>query len=98
MSDYKRNIKISQRIEYGGYQILDHFFGRKRMFKLLGNRRRKFYKGLTETLKQSGEGRSVQIERRKDLSIQEFREHYLRKGIPVVMEGIANDWDCVKKW
>src|ERR1700679_1241945 len=68
------------------------------MFKLFGTRRRKFYKKLTETLKQSGEGRGVQIERRKDLSIKEFWNHYLRKGIPVVMEGIANDWDCVKNW
>lgn len=98
MNDYKRNIKLHQRIEYGIYQILDHFFGRERVFRLLGKHRRGFYKKLTETLKQSGEGRAIQIERRKDLSIKEFREHYLRKGIPVVMEGIAKDWECVKKW
>src|ERR1700733_3838443 len=95
---YKRPFKASQRLEYGTYQFLDHFFGRQRMFKLFGKRRRKFYKNLFETLKQSGEGKAVQIERRKDLSIKEFRDHYLRKGIPVVMEGIAKDWQCVKKW
>lgn len=96
--DYKRNLKASQRFEYGIYQVLDHFFGRQRMFKLFGARRRKFYKKLTETLKASGEGRTIPIERRKDLTIKEFKNHYMKKGIPVVMEGMAKDWPCVKTW
>jgi len=96
--DYKRNIKASQRFEYGIYQILDHFFGRKRMFKLFGGRRRKFYSNLRETLIKGGEGKMVPIERRKDLSIEEFKNHYMKKGIPVVMEGMAKDWPCVQNW
>ncbi len=32
------------------------------------------------------------------MSLEEFRNHYVRKGIPVVLEGAAKDWDCVKKW
>lgn len=98
MNDYKRNIKTSQRIEYGFYQICDQFFGRKRMFSIFGKRRRKFYKNLHETLKKSGDGRTLEIERRKDLSIEEFKRHYMRKGIPVVIEGAALDWECVKTW
>jgi hypothetical protein len=95
---FKRNIKAGQRLEYGIYQFMDHFFGRERMFKLFGKRRRKFYKNLTETLKKGGEGKIYPIERRKDLSLKELKNHYMRKGIPVVMEGAAKDWDCVKKW
>jgi hypothetical protein len=98
MSDYKRNIKTSQRIEYGFYQMCDQFFGRARMFKILGKRRHKFYKNLTETLKKSGEGKPVQIERVKGLSIKDFKKNYMAKGLPVVMEGAANDWPCVKEW
>lgn len=98
MNDFRRNIKTSQRFEYGIYQFMDHFFGRDWVFKVLGNRRRKFYKMLTETLKSSGEGKIIPMERRKDLSLKEFKEYYVRKGIPVVMEGAAKDWDCVKKW
>lgn len=64
----------------------------------MGGRRRRFYKKLAETLKASGEGKMVPIERRKDLSMEEFRNHYMRKGIPVVMEGLAKDWPCVKTW
>ena len=44
------------------YQFLDHWFGRQRVFNLLGRRRRKFYKNLTETLKASGEGKIIPLE------------------------------------
>src|SRR5580704_3629007 len=98
MSDFRRNIKGSQRFEYGVYQVLDHFLGRERTFKMLGKRRKKFYKNLLETLKKSGEGKIYPIERRKDITLKEFKNHYMRKGIPVVPEGAAKDWDCVKKW
>jgi hypothetical protein len=98
MSDFRRNIRASQRAEYGVYQFLDHFLGRDRVFKMLGRRRRKFYKKLTETLKASGEGKIMPMDRRKELSLKDFRNHYVRKGIPVVMEGAAKDWNCVKKW
>ncbi len=98
MSNYKRNIKRIQRFEYGVYQFLDHFFGRERMFKTLGQSKKRFYKNLTKTLKESGEGRIVPIERRKNLSIEDFKKYYLKKGIPVIMEGAANDWPCVTDW
>jgi hypothetical protein len=46
----------------------------------------------------SGKGKIIPIERRKNLGLEEFKKHYRRKGIPVVMEGAAQDWDCVKNW
>lgn len=98
MENYKRNIKTSQRLEYGFYQFLDHFFGRKRVFKVFGKRRNTFYKNLEKTLEKSGEGRTFQIERRKELTLREFRRNYLIKGIPVIIEGAAKDWDCVRDW
>jgi hypothetical protein len=98
MSEFRRNIKDSQRFEYGIYQLLDHFIGRERVFRIFGKRRRRFYKKLTQTLRESGEGRIIPMERRKDLSLKEFRNHYLRKGIPVILDGGAKDWDCVKNW
>lgn len=98
MYDFRRNITVKQRIEYGFYHTIDHFFGRERMFKMFEKRRRKFYKKLHQTLKASGEGKITPIERRKDLSLKEFKSHYVKNGIPVVIEGAARDWDCVKKW
>lgn len=98
MYEFRRNIKTSQRFEYGIYQILDHFFGRERVFRWLGKRRQKFYKNLHATLKASGEGKITPIERRTNLSVEEFQKHYVRKGIPVILEGAAKDWDCANKW
>ena len=98
MNDFKRNITEGQRWEYGFYQFMDHFLGRANVFKVFGKRRRKFYHNLLESMKKSGEGKIYPIERRKDLSLKELKNHYMRYGIPVVMEGAAKDWDCVKKW
>lgn len=69
-------------------------FLKKKLFK----DRAKFYKKLEETLVKSGEGEIMPIERRKNLSPEEFKNHYVKKGIPVVLEGAAKNWPCVQKW
>ncbi|MBC7696048.1 MAG: cupin-like domain-containing protein [Burkholderiales bacterium] len=97
MEEYKafrRNLKRKQRFKFAVFQIADQFFGRKKIFK----NRTKFYKELFETLPKHGEGKIMSIERRVDLSLEEFKNHYVKKGIPVVLEGAAKDWDCVKNW
>ncbi|TND10620.1 MAG: transcription factor jumonji jmjC domain-containing protein [Bacteroidetes bacterium] len=93
--DFQRNLTFGQRFKYGVYQIADHFFGRKKLFN---KARARYYAKLKASLEKKGPGRIMPIERRKDLSLKEFMNHYVRKGIPVVMEGAAADWDCVKKW
>lgn len=92
--DFTRNLSRWQRFQYGIYQVADHFFGRKKLFK----NRSKFYAGVIANLKKSGEGRIMPVERRKDLSLEEFKNHYVKKGIPVILEGAAKDWACTKKW
>ncbi len=94
----KKNLKYSQRFEFGCYQFMDHVLSRKIAFALTGWSRRYLYKRIAKTLKASGEGRVLEIDRRKDLSIEELQNHYIKKGLPVVIEGGAKDWDCVKKW
>ncbi len=92
--DFIRNISFGLRLQYGFYQFCDHFFGRKRLLK----NRAKFYKKLEAGLKAKGPGRIMPIERRKDLSLEEFKNHYVKKGIPVVLEGAAKEWACTKEW
>lgn len=96
--EIRKNMKRSQRFEYGIYQFLDHFLGRERSYAMTEKRRRRFYSKLHETLKASGPGKIIPVERRKDLSLKEFKNHYMKKGIPVILEGAAKDWPCVKKW
>lgn len=31
-------------------------------------------------------------------SLQHFREHFLAPGRPVILEGVADHWPCMKKW
>lgn len=96
--DARENLTFLQRFEFGWYQFLDHFLSRKVAFALTGPFRRYLYKRITKTLKKKGKGRVLDIERRKDLSLEELKNHYIKKGIPVVIEGGAKDWPCVGKW
>lgn len=43
-------------------------------------------------------GRVLTIERRKNVSLAEFRRIYLKPGVPVVLQGAARAWPCVQKW
>lgn len=31
-------------------------------------------------------------------SLQYFKKHFLVPGRPVILEGVANHWPCMKKW
>ncbi len=96
--EYIENIKRSRHREYALYQIMDHFLGRKNSFKLVGKRRRKFFNQLKSEMSQGREGIVRDIDRRKDLSYDEFKNHYVKKRIPVVFEGVASEWTCCKEW
>ncbi len=98
MESIKKRISRNQQIKYGYYQLLDHLIGREKGHKLTENSRRKFYQKLFHTLKKEGKGKVLPIERRSNLSIEEFKNHYVKKGIPVVLDAAAKDWDCVKNW
>ena len=98
MTNYKRNIGSWMRLQYGYYQFMDHFLGRKRSFRLHEKSRRNFYKKLHIKLKNSGKGTVTPVDRRTNLTLKEFREEYVKKGRPVILEGAAKEWESVKTW
>ncbi|MGH7787551.1 MAG: cupin-like domain-containing protein [Candidatus Binatia bacterium] len=49
-------------------------------------------------VRRGGPGKIVPVERRTDLTPREFRARYLRRGIPVILEGGAREWPCVREW
>jgi len=53
---------------------------------------------LLEALQARGPGRVLPIERRKNLSLTEYRRVYLKQGLPVILHGAAKDWPCVRHW
>lgn len=88
----------SQLLKYGYFQILDHFLGRTRAHHLTETQRRKFYHQLIKRFEERGEGKTIPLERRKNLSLEEFKKEYVAKQKPVILEGAAKEWDCVKNW
>jgi lysine-specific demethylase 8 len=95
---YSKPFTARQRFHYGVYQVLDHFFGRRRVARRFQKQRQQLFRGIIETLSQHGEGRVLQVDRRKNLSQKEFWEEYVKKGLPVVFEGAAKEWPCCQNW
>jgi hypothetical protein len=92
------NISFSMRLKYGYYQFFDHMLTRKRFFKWTKKSRTKFYDKLEKHLQQKGKGKLIPVQRVKTLSKKDFFKHYVKKGIPVIIEGAAKDWECVREW
>lgn len=94
------NIKITsaQLRKYAQFQILDHFIGRKRAYSMTLKNRRKFYVQLESSLKEQGPGKIIPVDRRTNLSLEEFQREYVDGMKPVILEGAAKEWNCVKEW
>ena len=92
------NIPFSLRFKYGYFQFFDHLLTRKRFFKWTKKSRTKFYAKLEKCLKENGEGKLTPVERVKAITRKDFFKNYVKKGIPLIIEGGAKDWDSVKNW
>lgn len=96
--ELKNPFTYFQRIGYGIFQFLDHFMSRKLVVKVFGKIRYQLFLSISKTLEKKGKGVILDIEVREELTINEFKKEYLRKGIPVVLKGAAKDWISCKNW
>ena len=55
-------------------------------------------KRIIQKLNKKKYARAIQIDRVKNITPNEFREQYMNRGLPVVFEGAAKEWDCSRKW
>jgi hypothetical protein len=92
------DIPFSTRLKYGYYQYFDHFLTRDRFFKWTKKSRTRFYKNLKQRLEQNGEGKLYPVDIVKNITKKDFFKNYVKKGLPVVIEGAAKEWACVKEW
>lgn len=83
---------------YRHHWLLTHLLGQKLAQRLDPEGQKDWHQELCGRLRTQGPGRRLQIERRKNLSLREFRQVYLRLGIPVIMVGAARHWPCIQKW
>jgi hypothetical protein len=72
-------------------RMMEHFLNRKTTQTILNQ-------NITNDMSQYQIARKLEIPRVKNISNQELRKKYINKGIPVILEGYANKWECVKKW
>lgn len=98
MEKFRRNISFGQRLTYGYFQFFDQFFGRDRFFRWTRKHRTRFYKKLSKRMEAQGEGRTLKVDRVSHITLKELHRKYIRKRIPVVLEGAAKDWPAVKEW
>ena len=99
MKPYRRNITKTERIKFYFYQVVDHFIGRERGFKLFEKGRRALYNNLHQRLKSENiSGEITIVDFVEDITIANFKKHYINKGIPVVIKGGAKNWNAVNEW
>jgi hypothetical protein len=93
----KKNNKF--RRSFQAWRMLDHLFGKDiPATKYMSKRDRILELFLSEKKNEITENNIHQVDRVKDISEKKLKQNYISKGIPVVMEGKAKDWKCVKKW
>jgi len=76
----------------------DTFLTRGLAAKFIAGPRNQVQARVQADLAKRPEGVVVDVPRRRNLGPKEFYREHLRKGVPVVMEGMASHWDCCKEW
>ncbi len=87
-----------QRLTFGAVFSADWFLGPDRVARVLPRRWDDLHRRMAASLPSDAEGTVHEVERRRGLSPEEFRELYFRTGIPVVLEGAAAEWPAARKW
>lgn len=75
--------------------LLEHYFPKSRWVR---ERKAATRLRIAEHLRGSGPGNLLPVERRKEISPQDFRKKYLAKGIPLVIENGAAQWPLATRW
>ena len=94
----KGAIPFKDRCISNALMVADHLLSRRLAEKYVAPHRGKHLAKVRRHLEANGPGTLYPIDRRNNLSPEEFRREYLLPGIPVVLAGAAKDWPCIGKW
>ncbi|MEO8077652.1 MAG: cupin-like domain-containing protein, partial [Acidobacteriota bacterium] len=95
--DMNAGVDRTHRYAFNTAFTTDWFLGRKLGLSRTGGRA-SWHAKMLETMRDRPIGRTLPVERRRNLSPEQFRREYFMTGKPVVLEGIAAEWPAVKKW
>ena len=84
---------------YQFWRFADHLFGTQVPSNRFVNQRKRVSSLVSSNFQEKKViGTLKMIDRVKNISDYDLKKNYINKGIPVVMEGKAKNWECVKKW
>jgi len=92
------DIKLEYRVRYQWWRLLEHILGKGPASTRFASKRLEVNELASRQLQVQGFGKSLEIPRIKNLSDSDFKRNFLHKGLPVVMEGKAKEWNCTKTW
>ncbi len=92
------DIRTSDRMLHNTLWLLDHCLGRRNVDRVLATMRTRVRERIAASLASKPGAEIRPVDRRRDLSPEEFCREYLDKGIPVVLEGAASEWSATRKW
>src|SRR3954466_3042289 len=95
--DMHAGVPWTSRYAFNAGFTTDWFLGRKLGLARTGSRP-SWNAKMLEKMRDRPRGRTLTVERRRNLTPAQFRHEYFLTGKPVVLEGIAAAWPVVKKW
>ncbi len=93
----KSVLKFYERLIFSCFLLVEQFLGKK-LFNLLLPIKMSFLEKVYLRLSLIGSPDIFSIDKRNELSPDEFHQNYFNESLPVVFAGAASDWDCTKKW
>jgi hypothetical protein len=91
-SDFRR-IPIRDRAAFNLAFLLEHYFPKSNVIQ---RAKRTAHRRIAEHVQRGGKGKVTAVDRIKDLSPRDFRQHYLSKGIPVIVDKGAARWPLAR--
>lgn len=100
MIDTNHEVPLRYRITEISLLSLHQIFPKSHLLQSLREKiRYRLYCRLENIRKlQNRRGKIHTIDSYEDLSEQDFKNRYLKHGIPVVFKGAAKNWECTQKW
>ena len=93
-----RRVDPLDRILFNTYWLADHFLGKSRSDDVVGKSRSALAERMLRKFEGQEKGMIRPIGRVRKIERGEFIGEFIKKGIPVVLEGFARDLDCTSKW
>jgi len=90
-----RDVPPHERAAFSVLFFLEHWFPRS---ERLRQRKEAVRVRIVDHVRRGGKGKVLAVDRRRDLSPRDFRAQYLRRGLPVVLEGAGRGWRCTREW